>query len=272
MEPIFAYSDYRKYLADYFADQKKTKPQFSHRFFAEKAGFRTSNFLHLVITGRRNLAKESLVKIGLAINLSKTEMEYLENLVFFNQSQAIKEKTYYYEKLTAFRRGSFIQEINQDQFEYLSSWLHPVVREAASFDQGLLSTEKIAGKIRPRVSVAEVEKSLHLLLRLGLLQRKQGRYVQTAPLLSTGLAAAPLAAVNFHLKTMALAAESLERFPADRREIRSLTLGINKENFNKIQKRIHTFRKEILEIAGEGRPDRVYQMNLHLFPVTATDD
>jgi uncharacterized protein (TIGR02147 family) len=269
MESIFTYSDYRKFLSDYFEEQKKIKTAFSHRFFAQKAGFRTSNFMHLVIKGERNLTKQSLTKITLAMGLKKTEADYFENLVFFNQSQSIKEKNFFFEKITAARKTSFIHKINKDQFEYYSHWYHLVVREVASFNKGDMDEKSISDKIRPRVSLGEIRKSLELLMRLGFLKKNsQGRYIQTAKLLSTGPEAASLALANYHIKTMALAAESIERFKPDKRDISSLTLGITADNFKAIKKRLQEFRKEILAMAEEENPDLVYQFNFQLFPLT----
>lgn len=271
MESIFSYSDYRKYLADYFEEQKKDTTYFSHRYFAKKAGFSTSNFLHLVMVGKRNLTKQSLMRITLAMKLGKSESEYFENLVFFNQAGDIREKNLFYERLTAFRKSTFVQPINADQFEYYSNWHHPAVREIACFNQGRMDENEIAKTIRPKLTPREVKKSLDLLLRLGLLVRNNGVFAQSSPLLTTGPEVASNAISAFHIRTMALAAESIEAVPPDKRDISGLTLGITKNNFLKIKKRIQEFRREILSLAQEENPECVYQANFHLFPLTRTD-
>jgi len=271
MGSIFNYSDFRKYLKDYFEEQKKSTSYFSHRYFAKKAGFSTSNFLHLVMNGKRNLTKQSLMRIALALKLNKSESEYFENLVFFNQAGEIKEKNIFYEKLTAFRKSTFVQAINIDQFDYYSNWYPPVVRETACFNKGLMTEDDIAKIIRPRLTLREIRKSLDLLLRLGLLTRKDGAYAQSSPLLTTGSEVASTAVAAFHIKTMALAAEAIETVQADKRDISGLTLGITKSNFTKIKKRIQEFRREILAMAQEESPECVYQINFHLFPLTRTN-
>ena len=40
LEHLFDYDDFRKFMQDYFDEQKKMRAVFSHRFFAAKAGFK----------------------------------------------------------------------------------------------------------------------------------------------------------------------------------------------------------------------------------------
>ena len=90
MASIFEYTDYRKYLADWFDGKKKSQPWFSYGSFAQKAGFNDKGFFHNVIHGKRDLTKESLVKVSQAIGHSKAEAEYFENIVFFNGPISMK--------------------------------------------------------------------------------------------------------------------------------------------------------------------------------------
>ena len=52
---VYEYLDYRQFLRDHFAASKKAKPQYSFRYFSRRAGLSSSNFLKLVMDGKRNL-------------------------------------------------------------------------------------------------------------------------------------------------------------------------------------------------------------------------
>src|SRR4051794_5482246 len=39
MPDLFAYTDYREFLKDYYEEQKAKDPKFSHRYFTMKVGF-----------------------------------------------------------------------------------------------------------------------------------------------------------------------------------------------------------------------------------------
>ena len=55
---VFAYSNYREFLRDWFA-QLQSSPGFSFRSFSRIAGFNSPNFVKLVVDGKRNLSIES---------------------------------------------------------------------------------------------------------------------------------------------------------------------------------------------------------------------
>lgn len=89
---LFDYKDYRAFLKDWFVASKKLSRSFSHRSFAKKAGFQTSNFLMLVIKDQRNLTEQSLEKVIQGLELNKQEQDFFRNLVFLNQSSSHDDK------------------------------------------------------------------------------------------------------------------------------------------------------------------------------------
>ena len=54
---VFEYTDYRKFLKDYYEDNKGKKPYFSYRYLSKKAGINASAFFKYVIEGKRGLPK-----------------------------------------------------------------------------------------------------------------------------------------------------------------------------------------------------------------------
>jgi uncharacterized protein (TIGR02147 family) len=266
---IFAYTDYRSFIRDYFCDKKQSNPAFSHRGFASLAGFKTSNFMHLVITGKRNLTKESITKIALAMKLKKREWEYFENLVFYCQAETVKDREHYLARLTTIRKGAFFKQLGGDHYEYIANWLNPVVRELAGMTQGKFDEGKISARIAPQVTPSEVRKSIDLLVRLGMLSRTpDGGYKQTDSLLSTGPGITGIAAARYHIGTMALAAEAIERFKPEERELVGMTLGVSRQTFERIRERMWEFRQEVLAMADDPSGEQVYQLSIQLFPMT----
>ena len=71
IDKLFDYDDYRRFLQDYFDEQKKMRAVFSHRFFAAKAGFRSSSFCLNVFRGRFNLTPKSIEKMTKAMGLGR---------------------------------------------------------------------------------------------------------------------------------------------------------------------------------------------------------
>jgi uncharacterized protein (TIGR02147 family) len=266
---IFGYTDYRDFIRDYFREKKQNNPAFSHRSFARQAGFNTSNFMHLVMTGKRNLTKDSITKIAPAMKLKKREWEYFENLVFFCQAETVKDREHYLARLNTIRKGAFFKQLGGDHYEYIANWLNSVVRELAGMTRGKADETRLSARIAAHVTPAEVRKSLDLLVRLGMLSRTpEGGYKQTDSLLSTGPGITGIAAAQYHIGTMALAAQAIERFKPEDRELVGMTLGVSRQTFERIRERMWEFRQEILAMADDPSPEQVYQLSIQLFPMT----
>jgi uncharacterized protein (TIGR02147 family) len=97
-----------------------------------------------------------------------------------------------------------------------------------------------------------------------------GRFTLTEKHITTGIDTDSVVINNFVLNTLDIAKDALYRFPKNLRSFSSLTLGISAEGYARIKERCDAFRQELADIAGADRNiDRVYQMNMQLFPLTA---
>ena len=76
---VLHYSNYRTFLQDYYEFKKAEQPVFSHRYFAQKAGITSPNYLKLVMDGKRNLTKKTLLKFAAALGLKGMRAEFFEN-------------------------------------------------------------------------------------------------------------------------------------------------------------------------------------------------
>src|ERR1700690_1589343 len=124
---IFLYSDYREFLREYYLSQKNAIPKMTFRLFAERAGFSSASFQKLVMDGKKNLTKESILKISRALRLNKKAEEYFEVLVFFNQGKTVEDKKHYLKKIDSFRKKNKPGNLLPKDFEYLKEWYHCVI-------------------------------------------------------------------------------------------------------------------------------------------------
>jgi uncharacterized protein (TIGR02147 family) len=128
----------------------------------------------------------------------------------------------------------------------------------------------LAAMIVPAVTPAEAEKSVELLLKLGLLTKKEdGTFTRTSASFTTGSQVRSVAVANYHKAMMRLASESIERIAASERDISSVTVAISQETYRMIRERLQRMRRELLELAETDKnPERVVQLNLQLFPLS----
>lgn len=266
---IFDYTNYRDFLRDFYAEKKRVDG-YTYRDFSKRAGMNSSSWLFLLIKGVKNLTPESIIRVGQALDLKKKEMDYFELLVHFTQAKTNDTKNHYYQRMLTLKKKLHMVTITEEQYEYFSTWYHPVIRSLitkAEFgdDYGILGRLCI-----PSITAREAEKSVELLLRLGFIKKTEdGKYVQSSTVLSTGDEVKHLNMVNYHQEVAKLASESFDRMPADLRDLSSLTMGINKADYERIKEKIREFRKEVMKIAQEStEEDRVCQLNFQLFHVS----
>ena len=270
MAQIYEYMDYRQYLHDFFEEKKRALRFYSYRLFSQKAGFRSPNFLQLVIKGKRNLSKESVYKFTKALGLNRKEADYFENLIFFNQSKTLEEKRVYLEKIMKYRAQCDPRKIEEAEYAYYSHWYNPVVRELVEALDFKDDFNRLCAAVVPSITGAEAAKSVDLLLKLQFIERKDdGTYAKTAPSLSTGPQVRSVAIANYHRSMLQLASDSLERFDPSDRDITSLTLSLSEETRKAMIERLQQFRRELLDMAEQDeKTGRVIQINFQIFPLS----
>lgn len=267
---LFQYSDYRAFLKDWFAEAKKTRASASYRSFSKKAGFQSSNFIMLVIQGKRNLSEESLTKCVLALGLNKQEQEFFRNLVFLVQGKTNQDKNFYYQRLLQSKKFSELKPIEKRHYEYYSTWYHPVVRElvvSKGFDG---SAEWIAERLSPAVTPAQAARSIELLEDLGFIRKgAYNRWEQVSPIVSTGPELTSVTVHNYHKLLLDLSKKVMDELTFKDRDASSLTLGVTKEKLPRLRAKIREFREEVLKmVADDHEPEEVVLLNIQFYPVT----
>src|SRR3989339_683961 len=94
MKPIYHYSDYRKYLRDYYEDQKKTIPAFSHRMLARRAGFSAPNFIPWLFKASEDSTEIPAIKYPRQLATPSASRTILKRLcIFRSQKRAGKKRS-----------------------------------------------------------------------------------------------------------------------------------------------------------------------------------
>lgn len=271
---LFAYLDYRKYLRDAFDAMKAAAPKgrgkVSFRSFAKEAGYSSPNLLQLILAGERDLAPANLPGTIRALKLNKQEAEFFADLVAFDRAEGFDEKTFHYQRMLRSRRHAEARPIDKGRFEYLEQWYHPAVRELVAHPGFTGDPAWIARRVHPRITAAQAEKSIDLLERLGMIRREpEGKWLQADAQISTAPEVASLAVANYHRSVLKLAEGAIEAFDGDARDLRAVTLGLPKDKFPELKRKLEAFWRDVLDMAaGAGPVEEVYQVNLQAFPLT----
>jgi uncharacterized protein (TIGR02147 family) len=267
---VFAYLDYRAFLADHY-QHKKLNSRLSYRSFSRKAQLKSPNYLKLVIEGQRNLTQAMALRFAKACRLEAVESEYFLALVSFGQAQSLEERSLRYQDLKRFQhyRASFRLDVTQDT--YHSRWYLPAIRELVTTASFREDPVWIADTLCPNISVEEAETALDTLQQLGLVQRDEAGCLRQASVsVSTGSdRVRSLHLKSYHRKMLEHAATSLERLPALQRDIAAVTLRMGPNGIQRLKERMQAFRRELMDLAdAEADADQVIHVGMQLLPLT----
>ena len=270
VEPdVLQYTNYRVYLRDYYEFKKKTVPAFSLRFFAEKAGLSSHAHLKLTIDGKRNITKNTVVKLIHGLGLDGQRAAYFESLVFFNQAQTDADKQVYYAQLLKASPRSKLHKMDAAQFRIFREWHHSAILEMVALKDFRPIPDWISKRLGGLITPVQVTESLKLLVELGLLVKTANGYRQRDPLITTDDEVQDMMVKMYHLQMLKLSADMLSALPGSQRDVSALTFSIKREDFPNLKKHLQLMRKELLDFsakAGEG--EDVVQINIQLYPLT----
>ncbi len=268
MISIFDYTDFRKYLTDYYEDRKKADRRFSYRSLTALGGINPGNFTKM-LKGERNLSLAVSLKLAHALKMNKRERDYFQSMIQFCQAKNHEDKKRCFEELMTFKESA-VRVLDASHYMFYDKWYYTAVREAlAFFPLTDVNFCELGKYITPCITEQQVAQAIRLLLELNLVEKDEnGRYIQTSALLSTGNDIRSLALNNFIINTMNLAAQAINAGVKET-NLSSVTLSVSSEAFKEVQEEIRRCRRRIMEIAKDcTNPDRVYQFNMQLFPLT----
>ena len=177
MKDILEYTDYRQYIADYYAD-RKAKSVFSWQEFATAAGFSSPVYLKYVSEGRFNLSEEAAVRMARSMHLAEFECDFFVEMVKFDHAKNDAEKRAAVSKMVSIADAHKSKILEGESFRFFEDWKNPVLRELAPAMPGAKPLA-LAHACRPEVTAAEVAESLNFLVKADLLKKdKDGNYAQ----------------------------------------------------------------------------------------------
>ncbi|MBN2035478.1 MAG: TIGR02147 family protein [Chitinispirillaceae bacterium] len=271
MRSVFEYTDYRKYLSDFYAEKKASNRNYSHRFIAKHVGFKSGGHFSLILSGKANISIAYIERLADFLKLSKSEIRYFQNLVLYNQAKKHEDKKRYFKQMMSCKEA-LVRIVDAARYEYFEKWYYSAIRELLVFYP--FSThdgfEKLGRMLVPAISTAEAKQAFNLLKELQLISPDgSGCYRPVDTHLSSGERAASLAVNNFMFNALDIAKQSVDRFSKEKRSYSWVTLSLSEKSYRAILDELHETRRRIMKISQEDeQPDRVYLLSHLLFPLS----
>ncbi len=266
---VYAYSNSRQFLRDWFRGRKQESRDISHRSVLRQMGVSSTGFLANVMSGKNNLTPSHVQALVRIMKMRKSEAQYFEALVHFTQDSSLDQKTRHLEKMESSRPPE-LKTLGPEQFKLFEEWHYPIIREWVSCVPCRDDYKEIAKRFSPRITPKQAEDGFKALERMGLIRRRQdGVWEQVDGIVTTGDEISSHLVKHFQAQTADKVRHVLETYPTSERDISVLTLGLSEETFKTICEEIRALRKRILKLASEEKnPQRVYQCAFQAFPVT----
>ncbi len=268
---IYKYIDYRQYLLDLFEGLKSQDASISYRSFARMAGSSSPNFLQLIRDRKLNISDSQLESLMASLRMPRRERNYFKTIVAFDHAKTHQEKDALFRQILNTRQFASIKQLQKKHYDFFSHWYIPVIRELVTHSDYPGDPEWIAEQISPPVSPAKVKKGVELLKSLKMIayNAESGRWEQTESVISTPSEVLSLAVTNYHKEVIGFGRDAIERFGAQERDIRGLTIGLTEDGYKEVKARLEAMWRELLDFAEtQSGADRVYQVNFQLFPLS----
>lgn len=268
MKSIFEYDNYRLYLQDYVAWQRSFNPNFSLRYLAIKAEFKSHSFLHNVITGKRNLTLESIGKVAKALTLGRKETLYMRALMIFNQSTTYQERDEALKEMSKIRKTIEFYRVQENQYAYYGQWYLPILRELAVYGDWKGDFRRLGQMVRPPLTTEQARQGINTLVDIRMLKHLgENRYEQTQQVVTADEVPGYIfreARTQYMLRAM----EASESMPMSERHISYAVLAMSRKTFIEITRLLDEERKKALVMATEDdKIDGVYAINIQVFPL-----
>lgn len=277
---ISHFLDFRKYLQSFYEYRRlqtaKSLRPFSYATFSAAAGIKSPNYLKMIIDGDRNLSLDTIDKFAKALHLTKDQTDEFRWMVLYLQADEPAQRNLYLKELMSHRVKAKIKlgELNEDVWHRIPSWVSWILYTLTDQENVSFDLNHLRDIFRNQISQDDIKFALNKMLERGDLVKDEA--TGTIKKAATPIPQAediPVELVRkLQAELMTLGLESLYRDAPTEREFGTATLCLTKEEFEEVRFQLRKLRKDVQKNTAVNRAskpgDRVYQLNLQLFPLT----
>lgn len=268
---IYDYTDYRKFLQDFYTLEKSLDPTFSYRVFACAVDMDASLLLK-IIQEKRHISASSIESFITFFNFKEAKSEYFREMVAYSKAKTEGDIRKHFEVLQKMRPAA-CRELDEARYRYFQQWYYPMIRSA--LDVFCYKDEADAAALGqcciPKLTASQVNTAVSALLQLELAVRcPDGRVVPSEGHVKTKERWYSACISNYQGEIAELAKNAIENTPRENRDISTLTMALDSSQIEEIRKILADARKSIVKVINSMPSDvcdSVYQLNFQLFPM-----
>jgi uncharacterized protein (TIGR02147 family) len=259
-------------LRSIFLERKARNPTYSTRAFARDLGM-SQGLLSLVLSGKQPLSVKQALKVAVLLELPDVET-FMQSVLMALPEDSKAVRLLKRRQASKRHDGSSFVDRHVEQIEetkLISQWYHLPILDLTT-NRGFKSDVHWIAR-RLGIGPIETRDAVDRLLKLGLLERREGKLRKTTQRIQFRTRDSQAAVRAFHKQMIQKALAQLEKSDAESfaaREISSMTIAMPRALWPECQRRIQKFQKELAEFASQGESDSVYQLNVQMFSLTGS--
>lgn len=270
---VFDFIDFRDFLAQVLHHLRNQNKSLTYRKLSTEFGFKSPNFLLLLVQKKRKMSLQTAKKIAKKLNLGRYEQEYFLLMVQSTLTTDITDREQVTKKMLGLQRNRHQKNIEPQLYELYENWYQVILREIINLRQIPQTPNFLSSFFEEKITEKQALQALEKLKQLGLIEKRNNRWMNLQVNLKTGDFFSNTFIVLFHKKMLELAGKSLDQKSGNERYLSSLSLPVSESSHQKIRELIEDFKTKALEICEESpESDRVMQLNLQFFPMTKVYD
>ncbi len=268
---IFNYQDPSLFLRDAWNLKKQNNKHFTVRAWSKQLGISGHGSFYQIIRGQRALPKRYVQMISKSLDLNPKESLYLETLVDYHKAKSLSLKSYYQARLKELSPQPALSFHEIETFNYLKNPLNGAIIELTNLKDFKFESLWIKERLQIEASLIEIQRSIDLLLELGLLkQDEKGKIKRYHAHLSTKQDMKNEAVQEYHRNVLGMAQEQIAKQDIKEREYNATAMGIRRKDLPKIKESI---RQYVSSFVGEfetpeGEAEEIYQLAVQFFGLT----
>jgi uncharacterized protein (TIGR02147 family) len=267
MPSIFQYNNFRIFLKDYQEARYAVEKTFTKSFLCKMLGLpRTRSYFNDVLSGKE-ITETFVERFITLIGFTQDEAQFFSVLVKFNQTRNTDEREYYFDQLIQLNHTP-VKIIDPKTYSFYKEWYHTTLRALLDIVNFKDNYAELAKRIYPPVGLSKIKKSIELMDQLGLIARNdKGYYKPTEKSIAAEHCNDELIK-QYQIQCIELAGQSVLTSGKKPHLIKTVTMCISLEGYNRLEKHLSSYILEVCSLVNkdEDLADRVYQLNVQLFP------
>ncbi len=217
---IFETESVQSFLQQEFDRRIRTNPRYSLRAYSRSLGL-SSGALSEILRAQRPVSLKVAAKVAKSLGFNAAEKKRLFELTNLDKQNSLMNTASFVETEINLEQ----KKLDEDTFHLVSEWHHFAILNLMDCEGFVWSASYIAKRLG--VTMAQAQTAMNLLLRVGLVIQKQGKFqsVQDYVLAPDGITSEAIR--SYHRQIMGKAIEALEVQNVAEREMSGIGFAVD---------------------------------------------